>query len=212
MQYKAFYHKISFIAQAKLPGTESHFQLAPPYRKPYDLETIRHKNPKLAAVMILLFPLDDQLAFVLTERAAYAGYHSKQISFPGGKKEASDADLIHTAIRETQEEIGVIIPESNIIRSLTDIYIPPSNFLVKPVLASVDFQPDFAPNHEVANIVTGRISDLLNTSNQKTKKVFTTKNKSVTAPGFVFNKVFVWGATAMILNELKDILHQIEAI
>ncbi len=209
MQYNTFYRKLPLIAQAKLPGIKSHFELAPPYRKPYDIEAVRLQNPKLAAVMILLFPFKGQVAFVLTKRADYAGHHAKQVSFPGGKKEASDTDLIHTAIRETKEETGISISESNIIRPLTEIYIPPSHFLVTPVLAFIDFTPGFTPNHEVAKIIKVPVADLLASSRQKTKKVLTANNKSVPAPGFVFNNLFVWGATAMILNELKTIFYKL---
>ena len=121
----------------ELPGEEAQFSMAPFSRERIREIPKQNYSPKLSAVLILLFPHNNSINTVLIQRPEYAGIHSGQIAFPGGKFEDDDIELSRTALRETSEEIGIITENIEIIGSLTDIYITPSNFLVRPFVASV---------------------------------------------------------------------------
>lgn len=165
------------------------------------------KNPRMSAVLILLFPEDNQWQFVLTKRKEYEGVHSKQISLPGGKKEISDLSLEATALRETHEEIGVHSSSINIIGELTSIYIPPSNFIVQPFVGYVTKKPNFIPeDKEVDRIILTPISRLLENDVIKKTNVDIDKNTKMLAPYFDIDHEIVWGASAMILNEFRRLI------
>jgi len=188
-----------------LPGEEAH-ALMTPYKRPSALDIKNQSiHPKLSAVTLLLFPKKNDIHFVLTQRAEYDGTHSGQISFPGGKLEEQDASLKHAALRETKEEIGIDEEQINVLGELTQVYISPSNFLVTPFLSYSDFSPQFSLSHEVTSIVEPSIKDLLNEKNIVTTKV-KTKYGNFTVPAFNFNGKIVWGATALMLSEFKEII------
>ena len=115
-----------------LPGTASHLKLAPPNRAKEEL--LEKQNYLLAArqsaVMVLLYPVDNQLRTAFIKRSEYDGIHSGQIAFPGGKKEKTDQNFEETALRETFEEVGIKSDEIELIGQLSDLFIPPSNFIV----------------------------------------------------------------------------------
>ena len=89
------------------PST-SHLKMAPPYRKYLlDLSKKKYNNSKKAGVSVLFHPINNNIFFTLILRNEYDGVHSKQISFPGGRTEKNDKNIYETALRETNEEIGV---------------------------------------------------------------------------------------------------------
>ncbi|MFP5470350.1 MAG: NUDIX hydrolase [Bacteroidia bacterium] len=202
-----FNHFIQTLYQhlENLPGEKAHAQMTP-YQRPSALEIKNQPiNPKLSAVALLLYPKKNDIHFVLTKRPEYEGTHSGQISFPGGKLEEKDATLKHTALRETREEIGVQEEQMNVLGELTQVYIPPSNFLVTPFLTYSDYTPEFSLNHEVINIIEPNILDLLDDKNIISTKV-NTKYGNFTVPAFNFNDHIVWGATAVMLSEFKEVV------
>ena len=207
MQFNTFYSFISKLKKAQLGGVSAQFLLAPEYRKSYDLAKIKTAKLTKAAVLIIIFPnAQNETCFVLTQRASYDGHHSKQISFPGGKQEKKDANLLETALRETKEEMGLEISSNVIIKTLTEIYIPPSNFLVTPYVAVLDKTPKFSTNHEVDCVFTPSLAQLLDATTIQTVSVQTSKNETIEAPCFLFENKVVWGATAMMLSELKELI------
>jgi len=193
-----------------LPGTEAHMKMAYAQRK---LNMNRFKTPADAvwsSVLILLYELNDAVHFPLIERPTYDGVHSGQVSLPGGKFEADDEHLINTALRETEEEIGVPKEDVQIIGKLTEIYIPPSNYLVHPQLAMLPYKPDFFPDEkEVVEVMQVSLDDLMNTNNLAEKQVTLSNGMKVTTPCFILEGKTVWGATAMMLSELKSILFEL---
>lgn len=207
MNFNQFKEKIDSIKLKKLGGLEAHFKLAPQLRLKYDQEKIDASNPRKAAVLSLFFPNNkNETCFLLTQRASYKGIHSSQISFPGGKIEKNDTNLQETALRETFEEVGVLQTSIHIIRELTDVYIPPSNFLATPFMAFTDKKPNFKINFEVQSTIEVLVSDLLDNQNISSINMSTSYMKNIEVPCFQLNNVIVWGATAMMLAEIKDLL------
>lgn len=207
MNFSDFKTQIPSLTTLKLGGLESHFALAPALRLGYDAAKIQANAPKKAAVLALFYPDEkNNTRFLLTKRASYQGTHSAQISFPGGKIEDSDLNLEHTAKRETFEEIGIPHSEIQIIRELTDVYIPPSNFLATPFLGYALQKPDFKTNHEVASTIEVLLDDLLNEQSISSVEMTTSYMKKAKVPCFKLNDYIVWGATAMMLAEIKNLL------
>lgn len=204
MQFSYFKQISSKIKKNELPGLEAQLLLAPDFRK----ETLRNyfnlEKAKKAGVLILFYPdIKNITYFVLILRKSYKGVHSGQVALPGGKIEKNDRDLVHTALRETEEEIGVDMSTIQVLKPMTELYIPPSNFLVKPTVAMVDYLPKFIKEEtEVEVIIPVKLGDFLelkprhgmiNTSYVGNKQVMSFPIKGYT----------VWGATAMILSELQ---------
>lgn len=207
MNFTTFTSHFSGIEKGTLGGLASQFRLAPKMRLKYTEDKIKAAQPKEAAVLALFYPdPNNATRFLLTLRASYKGTHSAQISFPGGKAEKDDVDFQHTAKRETYEEVGISIEKINILRELTDAYIPPSNFLVTPFIGYLDHTPTFITNEEVAEIIEVKLSDLLNDDNVVIENMTTSYMKSIDIPCFKLNNYTVWGATAMILSEIKDLI------
>lgn len=207
MIFSDFINQIEKLQQKQLGGLTSQFKLAPKLRMRYSEELILSKNPKKAAVLALFYPdSNNQTRFLLTERASYNGAHSAQISFPGGKFDKTDDNLKTTALRETYEEVGVPFEAIQIIRQTSDAYIPPSNFLVAPFIGISEKTPLFIPNEEVAEVIEVLVSDLLDDENLTFVEMETSYMKNIEVPCFKLNDYIVWGATAMILSEIKDLL------
>lgn len=162
-------------------------------------------NPRKSAVMMLFYPKDGETHLVLTKRNAYPGVHSSQISFPGGKAETEDADLTATALRETFEEVGVEPDKIEVVMPFSEIYIPPSNFLVQPFLGILKNEPKFKPDpKEVTAIIQLPLDTFLDDSIIIPSEMKTSYSQSILVPAFVFEGHVVWGATAMMLSELKE--------
>ncbi|MCX6265850.1 MAG: CoA pyrophosphatase [Bacteroidetes bacterium] len=167
----------------------------------------REEFAKQSSVLILLYPLDGTIGFVLMLRPEYRGVHSGQISLPGGKYEDTDESLIYTALRESQEEVGIDPAQVQIIGQLTEMYIPPSNFLVTPVIGYQSSQPHFkADPKEVAKIIEIKLDDLMDKGNMQMKKMKLSVGFSLEVPSYFIDGNIIWGATAMILSELREIV------
>jgi 8-oxo-dGTP pyrophosphatase MutT (NUDIX family) len=162
-----------------------------------------------AAVLMLLVQKNDEWHVVLTERTGNDNDpHSRQISFPGGSVEASDADLEATALRETYEEIGVEPSVIHLIGAMTDVYIPVSNFHVQPFLAWTKETPQYKRQKtEVEAVIETPLSVLKNEANWKVKDIRISAEYDLkNVPYFDVSGKHVWGATAMMLAELLEIL------
>jgi len=207
MDFNYFLTHIYKIKELPLGGLDSQFKLAPELRKQFSKKDIESQNPKESAVLALFYPdIDQNTNILLMLRASYNGVHSAQISFPGGKKDKNDTNLEFTALRETEEEIGISKNRITIVRELTKTYIPPSNFWVTPYIGVYNSTPTFSINHEVEKLIEVPIIELLDENLLRTKNVTTSYMKNVDVPYFKLNNYTVWGATAMMLSEIKDLL------
>lgn len=205
-----FIEKLRIELLTNLPGVEAHLRLAPEIRK-IDLKNgIEPNHAMESAVLILLYPVENRLHTVVILRNEYDGPHSGQISLPGGKYEESDIDFLFTAIRESQEEIGINPTEIEIVGQLSRFYVRPSNFIVYPFIAFQPSRPEFYPDPtEVQRIIEIDIFKELNL-NKIVNRTLTFKNNiQVNAPGFEVDGEFLWGATAMIMSELIYVLDQV---
>lgn len=156
----------------------------------------------------MIYPKKNVPHIVLMKRPEYNGAHSGQVSFPGGKKEIEDVDLQATALRETEEETGILRSEIQVIGKLTELYIPPSGFLVEPYVGYLDAQPIFTPDErEVAELIEMPLDLLLDDTIVERKKIhIKSHNVYIDTPYFNIQEHVVWGATCMMLSELKQIL------
>jgi 8-oxo-dGTP pyrophosphatase MutT (NUDIX family) len=161
----------------------------------------------MGAVLILLYEEGNTIKTCFIERTQYDGVHSGQIAFPGGKKEA-DETLEQTALREAEEEIGVNASDVVILGRLTELYIPPSNFLVHPFVGTIDYKPDFLPQEaEVAEVVEFSVDDLADVRLRGQKKIKLSSGSVVETPYFDLHGKIVWGATAMIISEFLEVIN-----
>jgi 8-oxo-dGTP pyrophosphatase MutT (NUDIX family) len=195
--------KLKARLQLPLPGPAAHESLrATPVGQP--MPDFGHRlPPKPGGVLILLYEEDGVIRFPLTKRQEYPGAHSGQISFPGGKAEPGETG-IETALREAHEEIGVSLDRIEVLGTLTDFFVIPSNFIVTPVVAYSPSVPVFVRSeYEVARILSCRVSDLLRDDAVKEKEILAAGRIRMLAPHFELEGEVVWGATAMMLNEFR---------
>jgi 8-oxo-dGTP pyrophosphatase MutT (NUDIX family) len=206
MEFSEFIKYIPKILNQQLPALQAHLKMAPVGR-PASMapEYYSELNPRKSAVMMLFYPKQGKAHLVLIKRNAYPGVHSSQISFPGGKAEPEDKDLAETAIRETYEEIGVLPEDIDVVMPFSEIYIPPSNFLVFPYLGVSETELTFNPNaDEVDAIIELPLAVFLDDSIITSSLMQTSYSQSIMVPAFKFEEHIVWGATAMIMSELKE--------
>jgi 8-oxo-dGTP pyrophosphatase MutT (NUDIX family) len=202
MWYKAIKNQLD-----NLPGEQAHFEMIP-YRILTSEYKEKKQHAKLSAVMCLLFEKQSNIYGVLIERQDDGGKHSGQIAFPGGKIELTDQSLLETALRETEEEIGIKKELIEPIGALTPVFIPVSNYMVHPFIGILKDQTEYILcEDEVKSVIEFNLKDLLD---EKCKTFKTISNhlghnlKNV--PCFILNDKIVWGATSLILNEIKTIL------
>jgi 8-oxo-dGTP pyrophosphatase MutT (NUDIX family) len=215
MEFKELIQQLEKELKKPLPGEEVQLRMAALSRI-RDLMNFKHESAAIrSSVLILLFPDGDasEVSLVLILRPMYDGVHSGQIALPGGRYEDHDGELIHTALRETHEEIGIDPRKVHIIGHLTDLYIPPSNYIVTPFVGFTDHEPSFkADTEEVQEIIIVKVKDLLEEPSLKIKDFVVSNGMKVNAPCYDLDGHLIWGATAMILSEFKEILKRASGI
>jgi 8-oxo-dGTP pyrophosphatase MutT (NUDIX family) len=158
-----------------------------------------------ASVLILLFVNRGELCTLLIKRSEYPGHHSGQISFPGGKSDVTDHSPVHTALREAREETGLDTDDIRIIGTLTPLHIPVSNLDVLPVIGYKESKPQFSICvREVEYLIYIPLKQLI-TNNIVTTREITVNGEKISAPGYLINNEYVWGATAMIMSEFIEV-------
>jgi 8-oxo-dGTP pyrophosphatase MutT (NUDIX family) len=212
MDFDFFERRISKIKNLPLPGQASHYKMAPKDRiEELSTMDISKRSPRKAAVMALFYPNQNRETHLLCIlRKTYKGVHSNQVGFPGGKVEHTDTDLVHTALRETEEEVGVAPTDITLVRQLSQIYIPPSNFEVSPFLGLYKRPKPFVKqDSEVEMLLEIPVRDFLSDVNLVQKKLATSYAEDMEVPAFKLNGYIIWGATAMMMNEIKVMLNQV---
>ncbi len=193
---------------SNLPGVQAQLQMAPSIRHTDIRNMGLGRNPVQSSVLLLFYPDKVQQATtVLIQRPEYDGAHSGQISFPGGRRETGDPDLAYTALREAKEEIGVDPGLVDLKGKLTELFIPPSNFIVTPFIGISKSRPDFIPDPgEVAAILEFSLKDLLNPACMEMKHIRLRDGHRLETPCYNMNGHIIWGATAMIISEMAEVI------
>jgi 8-oxo-dGTP pyrophosphatase MutT (NUDIX family) len=191
-----------------LPGTKVQWEMASSDRFVQDFPLFPGEDARVAAVLILLYPVSGSIHTVFMQRPEYEGIHSGQISFPGGKKEPEDETVISTALREAHEETGINRDDVTVISTLTPLFIPVSNMLVTPVVGWTDNKPSFVHHPgEVLFLIDAELERFLDDKIIK-KKPFLLRGKNAEIKYFDYDGNAIWGATAMILQELLAIIRR----
>lgn len=210
MDFQLFKEQLKKELNVPLPGAVAQKTMAP---KPIDSRRFQEdlmRPARPSAVLVLLYPFKNEVYTALMKRPLYPGVHSGQISFPGGKKENFDQDLVETALREAEEEVGVDRQDIEVIGELTDLFIVVSNFRVKPVIGLMNNKPEFILDpREVEGLLNVGLKDLNLPKYQSTKQMSFKNNITINAPYYNVQGNVVWGATAMIISELLAVVKPI---
>lgn len=187
------------------PGLDAQLKMMPHPRPGNQLYSEVEDSCLKAGVLILIYPRKDRLHLVFTRRTERVDFHQAQISFPGGQQE-EDESFTEAAVREAHEEVNISPGSIRILGELTPLYIPPSNYCVYPVVAFSDSRPDFQPSeHEVEEVIEVPVDHLLRPENAR-REMWHYKGMDMEVPFYVFQGHKIWGATAMILSELIELL------
>ncbi len=212
MDFRDFEKRIVKVTKMELPGEAVQFKMAPMERLQELKRIARDKDTaKCAGVLSLFYPSENfETRLILILRKTYEGVHSAQVGFPGGKLEENDTSIQDAALRETEEEVGISRETISVLKKLTEIYIPPSNFFVQPFLGITTESPKFVPQEEeVEALIEVTLHDFMNDANIITKTLSTSYAPNIEVPAFHLNGHVVWGATAMMLNEVRELLKMV---
>ena len=212
MKFQEFENKIVKITKLKLPGEVAQFKMAPMERLvALKKIAIEKETVRKAGVLVLFYPSEaKQTMLALILRKTYKGVHSAQIGFPGGKYENEDTSLKETALRETEEEIGVLRNTVSVLKKLTEVYIPPSNFIVQPYLGITKNTPNFIlQEEEVETLIEVPLIHFMDDTFKIHQNLTTSYAKNIIVPAFLLNNYLVWGATAMMLSEVREMLKEL---
>lgn len=195
--------------QRELPGPAAQQKMAAPQRPVTPLSLA---PPRRSAVLALLHPAADGIALFFTERTNSLRHHAGQISFPGGGAETQDRTLKDTALRETEEELGFPTGAVDILGMLTPLFIAPSHNIVHPFVGWLPAHPPLHPDPaEVSAVLTVPVDTLLDPATLSSCEWWL-DGRQLTAPCFLVEKATIWGATAMMLSELLEVIQSLPAV
>lgn len=203
--YSAIKTYLKEALTGNLPGSVAHSKMLPPGRRlrTFDFELSAVKQ---SSVLMLLFPDSNRLYICLTKRPSTMKHHPGQISFPGGKVEKYDGSAEVAALREAHEEVGVDPASVEILGKLSDLYVEVSQFTIQPFLAWADKKPDFAVNYEEVDALILMPLDAVMGEEIISETEMQTVTGRLPVKYYPFGNEIIWGATAMILSELIEIL------
>ena len=156
----------------------------------------------LASVLVVIYGVDPIV--VMTEKPMHLKLHAGEISFPGGKFDPTDSDLLETALRETREEIGLRISKNQVIGQLEPVVTLNSGFTILPFVSIVDEITLLSANSEVENILYIPLKSFLKTMSDDLNPVHKRIQEMYT---FEYQNKIIWGASARILKQIVNRLN-----
>jgi len=205
ISFSDFIKRLRINLGKPLPGLEVQYQMAPVTKMEQLVYNHNDTPPRKSSVLALLYPEGEETMLVVIKRAIDQSVHSGQLSFPGGQAEPFDKDMVATALRETNEELGIDSSLVHVLGTLTPVYISPSNFNVVPVVGYLEAKPLFTPNEEVEKVLTVAISELMKPDAKKIRQVTTRYVTGLDVPCYLIEGEILWGATAMMIRELLEV-------
>ena len=207
---RTFEETVTFLRRRlgrSLPGPASHARMAPLRDDGLERLRVEGRACREAGVLALLYPRSEEAHLLVTVRRGHLAQHAGQVSFPGGRRE-SDEPLLQTALRETQEEVGLDPREIEVLGALTPLYIPPSNFCVYPFVGFTKIEPDLVPHdYEVERIVHVPLRRFLAPDNV-VEEEWLVRGEPTRVPFFNVEGLRIWGATAMMISELAALFEE----
>jgi 8-oxo-dGTP pyrophosphatase MutT (NUDIX family) len=207
MNFISFTENLKEVLQKPLPGREAQNIMASGFylEKKIDLTTLT--GHKKSAVCLLFYEKNNTPHFLLIKRPDTHRYHAGQIALPGGSCDSGET-YEQTALRELEEETGIKIFPGTILGRLTPLYIPVSNFYIQPVVAYTTADFEFIKSHETEQCFEYALTDFLRETTAGEIEVQATNKLKFKTPYFDVQGFVLWGATAMILSEMKELLKQ----
>ncbi|MGB0383691.1 MAG: NUDIX hydrolase [Ardenticatenaceae bacterium] len=191
-----------------LPGMEKFLEMAPENRRRKTVAEARARGCREGSVLLLLYPIEGVTHTVLTVRSASLRTHAGQISLPGGRIDPGE-EAVEAALREAWEELDIMADQLEVLGSLSELYIPPSNYCLVPIVAATSRRPDFRPNErEVAQLLELPIDYFIGPTNRRVE-TWTIQGQPLRIPFFQYRSHKIWGATAMILTEMAALWEEI---
>lgn len=205
----SFIQKIQTRLAAPLPGIPAQLKMAHVTRSKY---VAPPPHARQAGVMATLFPKNNEWHVVLIQRNPNdRDQHGGQISFPGGKAEPEDGTMLKTALRETEEEVGIAQDKVKVLGSLSQLYIPVSNFQVHPFVGYLDHQPDYIIQEaEVSKVIETPLSHFHDPATKNITDIRINQHLSLkNVPYYDVEGKILWGATAMMMSELITLIEEL---
>lgn len=209
--YSSFLTYLRETLRGDLSGLEAHQKMLPPGRR---IKTCENELTmvKPSSVLLLLFPEDEQIYICLIKRPPTMRHHPGQIGFPGGKVEKEDYSAEMAALREAQEEVGIDPSTIEILGKLSEIYVEVSKFSIQPFLAWADHKPKFIINtDEVEELILFPLTNFV-VNEMILETELDTYSGRLRVKYYPYNSEIIWGATAMILSELIEILKKHKSV
>lgn len=203
--FQAALHHLEEKLSGPMPGLKAQLKMAPNPRPGHQAYHLVDGSSLRAGVLVLIYLRDNGIYLVLTRRTDKVDFHKGQISFPGGRQETGES-LEQAALREAKEELDVDPDLIRILGMLTPLYIPPSNYCIYPVVALAESRPHFHPSDlEVAEVLEIPLDHLLDPHNVL-KEIWKLRGIDVEVPFYAYGQHKIWGATAMVMAELLDLI------
>ncbi len=164
-----------------------------------------------AAVLVPLFTKDGQRHVLLTKRSDHVEHHKGEISFPGGKLDLADPNVLACALRETAEEVGVDPQDVQVVGELDDFYTVATRFLVVPFVGVIPYPYQFRPSAwEIAGLLAVPLEVFFDPA-RRTEDTWIVKGEPVEVISYRWQGHNIWGATARILKHFTELVEDWQA-
>jgi len=211
MKIHPFYHFLKERSKSSLPGSRAHMKMAPvPLNSDYKIPQNELNSAHPSGVMALLFPDEKQQLNVVLTLRTNSIRHAGQISFPGGRSESGE-ELIETALRETEEEVGITSEKIHIACSLSSFTLHKSEHQITPFVGFLLERPKLNPNPDEVQEAFNCDLNVLMEDHCLKKKKWSLLDQDFEVPYWDIHDVPLWGATAMMLSELLELYQEFQS-